>query len=171
MKLSSEIVMKKRCIPARRQSQRGAGLIEVLVAVLVMGVGLLGIAAMQATALRNNQSALERSQATIQTYSILDAMRANRDAALNGDYDMARTCTPPTANGTLAQRDVIAWFASMRDAMGTSGTCGTVARNGNQFTITVDWDDSRASDNTGTAPAALQDGVPARNRVVTVARL
>ena len=57
-------------------------LLAALVAVLVMGVGLLGIAAMQATALRNNQSALERTQATIQTYSILDAMRANRDAAL-----------------------------------------------------------------------------------------
>ena len=171
MTFRSEIAMNKVCMHAGRRSQTGAGLIEVLVAVLVMGVGLLGIAAMQATALRNNQSALERTQATIQTYSILDAMRANRDAALAGGYDMARTCTAPTANGTLAQRDIIAWFAGMQDAMGTTGTCGTVVRNGNQFTITVDWDDSRASDNTETAPAALQDGVPARNRVVTVARL
>ena len=56
--------------------QRGVGLIEVMVAVLILGVGLLGIAAMQTTALRNSQSSLERSQAVMQTYAILDAMRA-----------------------------------------------------------------------------------------------
>ena len=67
MTLRKEVAMKKGCMRAGRRSQAGAGLIEVLVAVLVMGVGLLGIAAMQATALRNHQSALERTQATIQT--------------------------------------------------------------------------------------------------------
>ena len=40
-------------------------LIEVLVAVLIMGIGLLGIAAMQTVALRNGQSSLERTQAVI----------------------------------------------------------------------------------------------------------
>ena len=68
-------------IPAFLTTYIDPKMIEVLVAVLVMGIGLLGVAAMQATALRNNQSALERTQATIQTYSILDAMRANRQRA------------------------------------------------------------------------------------------
>lgn len=158
-----------------RRHQRGAGLIEVLVAVLVMGVGLLGIAAMQATALRNNQSALERTQATIQTYSILDAMRANKTAASAGGYDLARTCVTPTATGTLAELDKRQWFLGMKNAMGDdTGTCATIARGANNiFTITIEWNDSRASDDVETAapenPSA--SGTPQRNKVVTVARL
>lgn len=168
--MKSSICMNPRVAVLR--SQRGAGLIEVLVAVLVMGIGLLGVAAMQATALRNNQSALERTQATIQTYSILDAMRANRQRAIAGDYNIGRTCTAPATGGTLAQKDLHAWFTDMQNpqSMGT-GACASIVQNGNQFVITLDWDDSRASDDTETAPAALQDGVPARNRVVTAVRI
>lgn len=156
-----------------RRHQRGAGLIEVLVAVLVMGVGLLGIAAMQATALRNNQSALERTQATIQTYSILDAMRANRTNALAGHYDLTETCTTPSAATTLAQKDLVAWFSGMRAAMGQNeGTCASIVRNGEQFTITIRWNDSRASNDTETAaPESPSGNGPARNRVITVVRL
>ncbi|MFL8092610.1 prepilin-type N-terminal cleavage/methylation domain-containing protein, partial [Xanthomonas vasicola] len=49
----------------KRKSMSGIGLIEVLISVVILGVGMLGIAAMQATALRNSQSSLERSQAVI----------------------------------------------------------------------------------------------------------
>lgn len=162
----------KNAPPSSPAAQSGAGLIEVLIAVLIMGIGLLGVAAMQATALRNNQSALERTQATIQTYSVLDAMRANRQRALAGDYNMTRTCTVPATGGTLAQKDIHAWFTDMQNthSMG-SGACASIAQNGNQFVVTVDWDDSRASDNSETATAALQDGITARNRVVTAVRL
>lgn len=155
-----------------RGCQEGAGLIEVLVAVLVMGVGLLGIAAMQATALRNNQSSLERTQATIQTYSILDAMRANRDRALAGDYDLAPTCTKPTTNTTLAQNDLGRWFDAMRASMGADTTCASITSDGERFTITVRWDDSRASDDVETAaPDNTDSDDPKRNEVVTVVRL
>ncbi len=162
----------KRSRLSSSRAQQGAGLIEVLIAVLIMGIGMLGVAAMQATALRNNQSALERTQATIQTYSILDAMRANRQRALAGDYDVARTCAVPVTGATLALKDIHGWFADMQNphSMGSTA-CASIARNGNQFVITVDWDDSRASDNTETAPAALQDGVATRNRVITAVRL
>ncbi|SFV35524.1 MULTISPECIES: type IV pilus modification protein PilV [unclassified Pseudoxanthomonas] len=163
-------IMSLRSAPPR--SQRGAGLIEVLVAVLVMGIGLLGVAAMQATALRNNQSALERTQATIQTYSILDAMRANRQRAIAGDYNMTRTCTVPATGATLALKDIHAWFADMQNTHSMGNTaCASIVQNGNQFVVTVDWDDSRGSNNTETAPAALQDGIAARNRVVTAVRI
>src|SRR3546814_7827545 len=133
----------KGIVPCR---QRGAGLIEVMISVLVMGVGLLGIAAMQATALRNNQSALERTQATVQTYSILDAIRANAEAARAGAYTIGRTCAVPTGNATLAQRAWISWFTAMRESMGqTSGTCGTISQSGDNFSVPLDWDDSHAT--------------------------
>lgn len=133
-------------------SVRGAGLIEVLIAVLVMAVGMLGIAAMQATALRNSQSALERSQAVVQSYSIIDAMRANRDIALAGGYVMD-SCTPPTA-GTLATADQNAWITSLHLALGEDA-CGEITRNGDIFSITVQWDDSRGGTQ-GAAGSASQ---------------
>lgn len=134
-------------------SVRGAGLIEVLIAVLVMAVGLLGIAAMQATALRNSQSALERSQAVVQSYSIIDAMRANRDIALANGYVMGMTCTPPTA-GTLATTDQNSWIASLQESLGVKA-CGRITRNGDIFSITVQWDDSRGGTQ-GAAGSASQ---------------
>src|SRR3546814_19309439 len=58
--------------------QRGVGMIEVLVSVLVLSVGLLGIALVQTRALANNTSSMGRSLATVATYTILDAIRADR---------------------------------------------------------------------------------------------
>ena len=133
---------------------RGVGLIEVLIAVLVMAVGMLGIAAMQATALRNSQSALERSQAVVQTYSIIDAMRANRDSALANEYVMAMTCTAPAAGATLATKDKNTWITSLKADHNLGATaCGRITRNGDIFSITVQWDDSRGGTQGATGDA------------------
>jgi len=72
--------MTPRPLHARRHAafaSRGVSLLEVLIAVLILAIGLLGVAALQASALRNSQSSLERSQAVIYTYTILDSMRSN----------------------------------------------------------------------------------------------
>lgn len=133
-----------------RHGQRGVSLIEVLVAVLIMGVGLLGIAAMQATALRNSQSALERSQAVIQSYSILDAMRANIAVAQAGGYNLAMTCAPPTGS-SLAASDQANWINSLKGTGGIgASSCGAINCNANACTVTVRWDDSRASGGSAT---------------------
>ena len=150
-------------------SQKGVGLIEVMIAVLIMGVGLLGIAAMQATALRNNQSALERTQATIQSYSILDAMRANRTAALADEYNLAKTCTAPAA-GTLAQTDLNRWITSLKTTLGdNAGSCGTIACEAGTCLITVQWDDSRAVDGSDAQGVEVNSG--SEREVRTRARL
>lgn len=131
------------------RTQAGVGLLEVMISVLIMGIGLLGIAAMQATALKNSQSSLERSQAVIQSYAILESMRANRQAAIAGQYNLALTCDPPAA-GTLAQSDMNAWIASLETTLGnTPNTCGSIQCNAADCTVTVQWDDSRATGNAG----------------------
>ncbi len=122
---------------------RGVGLIEVLVAVLVLAIGLLGVAAMQATALRNSQSSLERSQGVMHVYTILDAMRANPDAARSGAYNMGMTCTVPST-GTLIASDQHQWMSVLQANLGVTA-CGQVTCAAGLCTITVRWDDSRGS--------------------------
>ncbi len=144
---------------------RGASLIEVLIAVLILGIGLLGIASMQAITLRNGQSSMERSQAVMQTYSILDAMRSNVALARVNAYDLPRTCAVPTATATLAQNDLNAWMINMQANLGATA-CGTIAcvatapvSPGRVCTVTVEWNDSR-----GTSGSAAQTTVT-RSRI------
>ena len=94
--------------PLRHQ---GFTLLEVLVALLVMSIGLLGIGKMMMLAARANDSAYMRTQATALAYTILDAMRANRQAAIAQGYDTAvvapalQACTvaAPCTSGQQAQ--------------------------------------------------------------------
>jgi type IV pilus assembly protein PilV len=136
------------------RNQHGTSLVEVLVAVLILGVGLLGIAAMQAVTLRNGQSSLERSQAVMHGYGILDAMRANVINARANSYNIGRTCAVPTATGTLAQRDLNAWLAGIQNNLGPTA-CGTIACNTNICDITVDWLDSRGTGGSTTVPLQI----------------
>lgn len=57
----------------------GFSLIEVMIAVLVLSIGLLGMAALQGLSLQNNRNANYRSQATNLSYELIDSMRGNRD--------------------------------------------------------------------------------------------
>jgi type IV pilus assembly protein PilV len=64
---------------AKHDRQSGFGLIEVLVSVLILAVGLLGLAGLQAQSLRFNNDSFFRSQATLLAMDLADRMRANRD--------------------------------------------------------------------------------------------
>lgn len=68
------------------QTCRGFTLIEVLITMVVIALGLLGLAGLQATNLKNNQSAYFRSQATQLAYDIADRMRVN-NKNLAADYN------------------------------------------------------------------------------------
>ena len=130
--------------PRAPRRQSGLSLIEVLIAVLIMAVGLLGIAALQAVTLRNSQSAFDRTQATVLSYAILDAMRANATAARANSYNVGMTCTIPAAGGTLVSHDHNTWISSIKATMGDSA-CGSIACASNICTITIRWNDSRAT--------------------------
>lgn len=136
---------QRHSIAARRSRQRGMSLIEVLIAALILAIGLLGIAAMQAVTLRNSQSAFDRTQAVVLSYSMFDAMRANAPAARAGGYTLARTCAVPAAGGTLVSRDQHLWLQSLKDTMGDSACATIAACAANVCSITVEWNDSRAT--------------------------
>ena len=65
------------------KNQRGVGMIEVLVSILVLGVGALGVATMQLTGLKYNTGSHGRSQAVFMANDMMDRIRANREFAMN----------------------------------------------------------------------------------------
>lgn len=140
-------MLQHRTRPTHGPSRiRGVSLLEVLIAVLVLAIGMLGIAAMQSISLRNSMSALERSQATVQTYAILDSMRSNLDVARNNGYAQTMTagCPVPTAGATVASRDINYWMTSLRDTLGPTA-CGGIACAAGVCEISIRWNDERGS--------------------------
>lgn len=121
------------------KSQRGTTLIETLVALLVLSIGLLGVAGLQLSSLQNNRGAHLRSQAQVMSYDIADRMRANRDTALKGGYTIGFGAT---ATGTgVAVVDLNNWKAALAVALPSGdGQVETVGTN--MIRITVRWTDT-----------------------------
>jgi type IV pilus assembly protein PilV len=135
--------------------QSGVGLIEVLVAVLVLSIGLLGLAGLQLRTLRDNQSALERGVAVIETHAIADAMRADRINASNGLFDIALADDKPTDLSTFANAALEAWRSNLEGSLGDDAT-GQVDCNGFLCTIIVQWDDRRGTGGSVTQQVSTQ---------------
>lgn len=145
-----------RHMPARRRNtssnsqisdQRGFTLIEVLVSVVVLSIGLLGLAALQSTGLRNNHSAYYRSQATFLAYDIIDRMRANRSVAKAGNYNLTMDATP-AGGSSVAANDQVAWTNSLDDLLPSGDGSITVDTATGATTVIVQWDDQRAGGST-----------------------
>jgi type IV pilus assembly protein PilV len=117
-------------------------LVEALVALLVLCIGLLGVAGLQIQALRANHGAYLRSQATMLAHDIADRMRANRPDALAGGYVVAVGEVP--AGDTLPELDVAAWKQSLAGVLPAGD--GAVVMAGNIATITVQWTDRIGAD-------------------------
>ena len=138
-------------------STRGFSLVEVLVTILMLSLGLLGIASMQLKALEYNQGAYLRSQAVVLGYDILDRMRANKSGITSSSYDGINTNTITTGSdceaasctsANMASYDAHQWKLNIESLL-PSGV-GITSQNGNIMTITIMWDEQR----TGTAPGS-----------------
>lgn len=130
----------------RSQNNKGFTLIEVLVALLVLSIGLLGLASLQSTTVRFNHDAYLRSQATSLAYDMADRMRANRDEVMAGSYDLGAFPGDPAvcgvvAGASVAARDMSAWQSSLSCSLPQG--VGRVVRAGSTVTIGVSWDETR----------------------------
>ncbi len=151
---------------------RGFSLLEVLVTVVVLSLGMLGVAAVLITVHKANASSYLRQQAVQETYDILDRMRANRSTALQGGYDVALgtaagtaavNCTSGSCNpAQLAGYDQWQWLTDLANTLpsGTGsvglgtvagGTCGSLTYSNSLSTppaapvcvvVTVQWSDT-----------------------------
>ncbi len=143
-------------------------LIEILVSLLILAIGMLGMAGLQTVSLRNTQSAYQRTQAAILSNDIVERVRANLQGVEDSSYDNAAGsinasctsisgCTP----AQMAANDVAEWKQALAAALpeGEGTLCadstpedGTPAAPacdgvGDIFAIKIWWD----SDRDGTA--------------------
>jgi type IV pilus assembly protein PilV len=139
-------------------SQQGMTLIEVLVALLVLAIGLLGAAALQLNALKYTDSSTMSSQASFVAYDMMDRIRANPDA----DYRLASLAAAPSSANLNVPRtqDLVDFKNNITNFAGPGGD-GVITVNQGWVTIAVTWNDARAA-NTANA----QQTFSVRSRVV-----
>jgi type IV pilus assembly protein PilV len=177
------VTMMSNAVQRHRGANAGFTLLEVLVAVLVLSIGLLGIAGLQVTGLRFNHSAYMRTQATLLAYEMADRMRANRPTMLPpaNSYDIPNAAVGAgvpacetvagCAAAQMAQNDVFQWQRRLAQVLpnGQGVVCldnipveanSTPAAPscnaaGTTYAIKIWWDDNR-------------DGAPNQRFVVTL---
>ncbi len=124
-------------------SQVGATMIEVLVTVVILSIGLLGMAGLQVRALKNAHGAHYRAQAAQYAYDMADRMRANRTAARAGAYNLAMADAAPAGSG-LADVDRAEWLAEVATLPDGDGSIA-YDQTDQTLVIVVQWNDARAA--------------------------
>jgi len=121
--------------------QAGATLIEVMVALLVLGVGILGVALLQLNALKHSDSAMRSTEVSFVAQDLLERVRANPD----GHYALASLSQAPVTASPENPRDQDLFdFADQLRRMAGSDVQASIAVAASRVTVTVDWNDSRA---------------------------
>lgn len=152
----------KRILHTHSTIPRGFTLVEVMVTLLILSVGLLGLAALQASSLKFSLSAYQRTQATILAYDALDRMRANRVAAESNQYQTTMdrdassysgtNCYGSGANCSAAQLrnyDLFEWKTALETLLpGGQASIVTEPASGTGMLhhVTVRWIDDRSQD-------------------------
>lgn len=145
--------------------QRGVSLIEVLVAVVVFSVGVLGIAMLQVKGSQFTKQSGARTVAILQARSLADAMRANPAgvwgvtdkggiSGKNGDlsgsyylYDGKNQPDPTACNGVAscvtAANDLLNWLSQLNAGASNAASHSSVAPNKSTGTLTItsSWSD------------------------------
>lgn len=136
--------------PAR--AMRGTSMIEVLVTIVILTIGLLGIAGLQSRLQVSEMEAYQRSQALILLQDMANRIAANRANAASyataGPLGAGAGC--PVAAGTRQQIDSAQWCEALKGAAETSGTskvgamvggrgCVEAQPDGRSYLVTVAW--------------------------------
>lgn len=128
--------------------QHGFSLLEILIALVILSIGLLGLAALQTMSLRMGHDSYQRTQATMLAYDMVDRIRANPAGLAAGRYDTVAFADNPTGpdcvastctSDDLANYDIRTWqttlAAKLSQGQGSIATdVGTAQR-----TFTIQW--------------------------------
>jgi len=137
------------------RGSRGFSLLEVLIALVVLAVGLLGFALLQTMNVRFVQSSGHRTQATNLAYDLIELMRVQRAATLAGDAyadvsfdagDVTVTADPcewPEGEAaTSADDNVTRWQCQVVKVLGDQASAAVDITDG-VVTVGVSWGDER----------------------------
>lgn len=149
--------------------QKGFSLIEALIALLVIAIGLLGIAGLQAASVYRTHAGEINSLAAIEAQSIVAAMIANPNAfPANGtaaDYNTldAVTVSYPTDCATtacspadMALYDLHQWGAELATDLPQGKGAIACAQTPPQCTVTVSWNQKQMAASAGTSTGAIK---------------
>ena len=155
--------------------ERGVGLIEVIISILVIAIGLLGLAALQGKAQKAELESYQRSQALILLQDMSSRLRANRGARANYvTTGCAATCATVPTSPTVS-KDLCEWANALAgSAEKLSGQsvgamlsgCGCITESGGEFTVSVAWQ-GLATVGTPATNNTCGSGIPNR-RVMSV---
>ena len=135
-----------KSIPA----SKGFTLIEVLVAMLIIAIGILGIAALQYKGMQYNQDAYFRTQVNYLAYDMADRIRLNKNnvatyAANVTNYSVPATrptgCTQTGSGAVGATNDIACWKQEIYDALPPGSTADITDNGGGMYTISLSWTD------------------------------
>jgi type IV pilus assembly protein PilV len=121
---------------------QGFSLLESLVALLLISVGILGIANMQFHGLANNNSAYYRSIAVGLVSDMSERLRINADVASAGGYSTSVSMTDG-----LATADVAGWLADVQSLLPVGGgtLTYTAGAAGGEYAVAVTWNNPRSA--------------------------
>lgn len=125
----------------RPRRERGFTLVEAMVALLVLSIGLLGIAALYVETLRASRTSLYRTEAVNLATDLADRMRANRNPV--NAYACGSPCVPANGGNAIADADLADWVAAIAAALpggsgGVTFTAGT-ATTPSAYVVEVSW--------------------------------
>jgi prepilin-type N-terminal cleavage/methylation domain-containing protein len=138
---------KKNRWGLRRKDKRGFTLLEILVAVTILGFGLLAVGTGEGLSVTNSRSGRDISLATAAAEEIVELMRRNyANRSSYGGFDTTNAATRPSAVGTL-RNDYDSWKIQIERILpyGLQGGRGTVTvipgplPSVQQITVTVSW--------------------------------
>ncbi len=148
--------MQNSSINSCCSSQNGFTLFETLIAVVIMAIGLIGIAGLQTKTAVYTEASLYRSQASTLAQEIIERMRSNPTQAIEGAYDieslpnLTTSCTGLDKYCTVVDirdHDLAMWSNRVRAALpegrATITTVAGAAGEPVNITIILSWDDSR----------------------------
>ncbi len=126
----------------------GFSLLEALVSMVIISIGLLGLAALQASGIRFNHDAYVRTQATNLAYDVIERMRIDSVNAIGSDaYKGTYSAASPTAecnyHSVAVSAAINCWQIEIRDNLpgGEMDIGGVGGTNSNEFTIAISWQD------------------------------
>lgn len=127
----------------KKKTTAGFTLVEVMVAVLVLSVGLLGFAALQTRGLRLNHDALIRTQATFLANDMMDRMRTYDVSLVGGFVETPTGDTCDTSASSIAN-DLNCWGDLVSAAL-PNGTGAITLVAGTQYQVSLSWSDRESA--------------------------